>query len=133
MSARLRLLTLLAVVVPLGFGAKLYAGPGAYWIGAYGAGLLYVVFWILLVLLARPDLRPARVALAVLAVTCALEILQLWHPPALEGFRASFLGAALIGSTFAWGDFPPYVAGAVLGAWLGRAAVGWGSRPASRI
>lgn len=122
-SARLRLLALLGVLVPLGFGAKLYAGPGAHWVGAHAAGMLYEIFWIFLVLLVRPRLAPARVAIAVFAVTCALEVLQLWHPPALEGIRATFLGRALIGSTFSWWDFPHYAAGCFVGALIARAVV----------
>ncbi|MDP6778276.1 MAG: DUF2809 domain-containing protein, partial [Candidatus Latescibacteria bacterium] len=53
----------------------------------------------------------------VLAVTCALEVLQLWHPPFLELVRRSFVGATLLGTSFDWVDFPHYVAGCAIG-WL---------------
>lgn len=125
------------MVTPLGFATKLYHGPGHAWVSGHAGGVPYVTFWILLVLLVAPRLSAARVTLAVLAVTCTLEFLQLWHPPILEHIRASFLGRALIGSDFDWGDFPYYFVGAAGGYALarlvrkarGREAVG-ASRPA---
>lgn len=113
-------LLLLAALIPLGVATKLYTGPGAGWINGSLGGVLYVVFWILLVTLLRPRWPPAPVALGVLLVTCALEVLQLWHPAWLAPVRASFIGHALLGNTFAWLDFPHYVAGALLGYALTR-------------
>lgn len=110
--SRARLGLALAVVVPLGFLTK---ATDAELVRGYLGGVLYVVFWILLVLLARPSLRPGSVAVVVFLVTCALEAAQLWHPPWLERIRATFLGHALLGSTFSWWDFPCYAAGAALG------------------
>lgn len=75
------------------------------------------MFWILLVLLLRPALPARLVAVAVLGATCLLEGLQLWKPPALEAVRSTFLGRALIGSTFSGWD----VAGGVLVCWRGHA------------
>jgi hypothetical protein len=117
------LIVCLVLATLFGFTSKHYGGPGGYWVRDHGAGILYEVFWILLVLAIRPRLSPARVAGAVLFATSMLEFLQLWHPPFLERIRATFLGQALIGSVFSWWDFPPYVIGCWLGALIGRAAV----------
>ncbi len=113
---RQRLLTAasLLLVVPAGFAAKYATGPG--WIADHGAGALYVVFWILAACLVWPS-RRARIVAIVLGATCGLEFLQLWHPAPLEAVRATFIGRALIGTTFDWGDFPPYFLGAAAG-WL---------------
>ena len=119
-SPRWCLTAVLAVLVPLGFGTKIYTGPGSAWVFGHAGGLVYVAFWTLLVLAVRPDLSATRVAVWVLVVTCALEFLQLWHPPFLEAARRPFLGQALLGSTFSWSDFPYYAAGAVVGALVGR-------------
>jgi hypothetical protein len=112
-------LTLLGIV-PLGFIFKFYSGPHRGWFNNYGAGVLYEIFWIMVVFFAYPSRRAAnRIPFYVFAVTGALEILQLWHPPFLEPFRSSFVGRALIGTTFAWGDFPHYAIGCLLGwVWL---------------
>jgi hypothetical protein len=107
--SRLRLLVALALLVPLGLLTKV-AGPGL--MRGYLGGVLYVVFWTYAALLARPAWPPARVALAILLATCAIEILQLWHPAWLERARATPVGGMLLGSTFDPWDFPCYAVGA---------------------
>ena len=108
----------LVVVTPVGLGLKLYSGPGRHWANNYAAGAAYVVFWCLVALFLwpRPEVR-GRIAASVLAITSALEVAQLWHPPILEQARQSFLGRALIGTSFDWWDFPHYFVGFLLG-WL---------------
>lgn len=121
-------LQLLAIVVPLGFASKFYAGPAQFWVGGHFGGILYVAFWILLVLLIWPTLSSRLVAFTVLGITCVLEVLQLWQPSALGAVRSTFMGHALIGSTFSWWDFPNYVLGSILGVLLVRWARGRASR-----
>lgn len=111
-----------ALVTPLGLLTKLYAGPGAAWVGSQLGGFFYVVFWVFVGLAFAPRAAPAAVAAAVVAVTSALEIAQLWHPPVLESIRGTRLGATLLGTTFAWSDFPWYAAGGA-GAWAAARAL----------
>ena len=120
MRPRLIHIATAALLVPLGFATKLYAGPGAAWLSDSVGGLLYVLFFCVLALALQPRWTPAVVAITVLLVTSALEALQLWHPAWLEPIRATFLGHALLGSTFAWMDFPYYLAGALAGYGYGR-------------
>jgi hypothetical protein len=120
---RRRTLLSLLVVTPLGLLFKLYPGPGHRWFNNYGAGVLYVIFWCLVLFLIWPrQERATRIAAGVLAATCVLEVLQLWHPPLLEQVRATFPGRALLGTTFAWWDLPHYVLGAALAWWWMRFA-----------
>lgn len=115
-SIRIRTILSLMIVIPVGFGFKLYSGPGSWWYNNYGAGVLYEIFWILLAFLFFPSKRPANVIpVYVFVTTCILEFLQLWHPPFLQEFRSHFLGSALIGTTFVWWDFPHYVLGCLIG------------------
>jgi hypothetical protein len=111
---RLRLLLVLAVVVPLGLATKFYAGPAETWVNSHAGGFLYVVFWCLFALAIWPRLSPWTVAGVVLLFTSMLEFLQLWHPPLLQAIRSTFPGHALIGSSFSWRDFPHYGAGALV-------------------
>ena len=108
----------LLFVTPLGFLFKLYPGPGRWWFNDYGAGVLYEIFWILVVFFLFPTKKSAnRIPFWVFTITSAIEILQLYHPWLLEKIRSYFLGRALIGTTFTWWDFPHYVIGCVIG-WL---------------
>jgi hypothetical protein len=115
MTARGAYLAPLPAVLILGVASKLYTGPGAGWVTGSAGGVLYVAFWVLFVLALAPRLSPGRVALAVFLVTSALECLQLWQPAWLAPVRRSFLGHALLGSTFSWMDFPHYALGALAG------------------
>ena len=117
-SPQTKVIISLLVVTPLGFAFKFYSGPGHLWFNNYGAGILYKIFWILLAFLFFPSKRSVNVIPAlVFVITCILEFLQLWHPPFLEVIRSSFLGSALIGTTFVWWDFPHYVLGCLIG-WI---------------
>ena len=126
---RLRLLLVLAIVVPLGFATKFYAGPAQGWVHGHAGGFLYVIFWCLLALAIRPQLSPWRVASIVLVITSILEFLQLWHPPLLQAIRSTFLGHALIGSFFVWSDFPYYAGGALAAVGIARLCQASSSSP----
>ncbi|MCX7012349.1 MAG: DUF2809 domain-containing protein [Candidatus Sumerlaeota bacterium] len=104
----------LLIVTPIGFATKFYSGPGSDWSRDYAGGLLYEVFWILLVLAVWTRFRPAAVAGVVFVATSGLEFLQLWKPPSVQAIRGTFLGRTLIGTTFCWGDFPYYAVGCVM-------------------
>ena len=114
-SYRRHLALLLLAVVPFGFASKLYAGPFSMWVRASLGGVLYEVFWCLLLALLWPRLEPLRIAVLVFAATALLEVLQLWHAPFLEAIRGTFIGHIVLGSTFDWRDFAYYVVGCFLG------------------
>ncbi len=130
LAERQRLAVALVAVTAAGFASKLYQGPGDGWFNDSLAGLFYVVFWCLAAAICLPTapaddagaapkgVSPGRIALTVLALTCALEVLQLYHPPFLQRLRGTFAGAALLGTTFVASDFVYYVIGAAIG-WLG--------------
>lgn len=107
----------LFVIVPVGVYTKFYQGPAAEWVSNSLGGVFYEIFWCLLVFLIVPYARTWVMAVAVLLLTCMLEFMQLWNPAALTYVRSFILGAALIGTTFSWSDFPYYFAGSAIG-WL---------------
>ncbi|MFH1996883.1 MAG: DUF2809 domain-containing protein [Candidatus Omnitrophota bacterium] len=107
---------LLSVVTPTGFLCKLYSGPLAWWFRNYCAGVLYEIFWILAIFLILPRKKLINtIPIAVFGITAFLETLQLWHPPLLESIRRTFVGGALIGTTFTVWDFPHYAVGCGIG------------------
>ncbi len=118
--ARLFALISLAIVVPLGFGLKFYPGPGQAWVNNSLGGAAYVIFWCLVAFTVWPRRSAINpIVIGVLAITCALEALQLVDHAVLARIRSTFLGRTLIGTTFVWSDYIYYVLGAVLGRfWL---------------
>lgn len=116
---RLKAFFLLLIITPLGFLFKFYSGPVAWWFNNYGAGLLYEIFWILVVFFFLPrKIFVLKIVIWVFVVTSFLEILQLWHPWILEQIRSTFIGRTLIGTSFVWWDFPHYVVGCFIGLYL---------------
>lgn len=106
----------LSLVTVAGFLFKFYIGSSQKWFNEYGAGVCYEIFWCLfffLIFSKRKDIT--KIAVYVLIVTCILETLQLWHPVFLQAIRSTFLGKALLGTTFVWWDFPHYVVGCLIG------------------
>jgi hypothetical protein len=93
-------LLFLLIIVPASFYTKFYSGPASAWVNNSLGGVLYVVFWSLLLFLLRPKIGPGRIALAVFIATCAIETLQLRHHPFLEAVRGNFIGATILGDTF---------------------------------
>jgi hypothetical protein len=108
----------LLVIVPVGFYSKFYTGPAANWVNNSLSGVFYEIFWCLLIFLFGSEGKPWIIAASVLVATCLLEFLQLWHPPFLEFMRSYFIGRAVLGTSFAWSDFPYYFLGCGIG-WLG--------------
>ena len=106
------LILLLAAVIPLGYFLRFTAWLPDFVRDASG-GAMYVVAAALCFAIARPAASPAANALAAFAATSAVEFLQLWHPAWLEAIRGTLPGRLILGTTFSWGDFPPYAAGAI--------------------
>ena len=105
-------------IVPLGFALKRYSGPGAWWVRDYAAAVCYELFWILALFgLFRSRRAVTAVPAGVFAVTCALELLQASRAAAWRPIRSTFLGQALLGTTFDPWDFPVYLGSCVVG-WL---------------
>ena len=119
--SRNRFILTVAAVVLLGFILKyLPVSQFGTWPRSYGAAIFYEVFWILLLgTFARGWSAPAC-AIVVFAATGALEFLQRVHGPMLDGIRGTWLGRALIGSSFDPWDFAAYAAGCAFGAVLLR-------------
>ncbi len=113
---RRRVVPLTAAVITVGLGYWLrFHAPVPGWLRDASGGVAYVVFWMLVVAATKPMIPAFRLAAAVLAITCGVEFLQLWHPAWLEAIRQTLAGRLILGTTFDWLDFPPYAVGAVLG------------------
>ncbi len=104
----------------LTFAAHYYHGPFQNFVRYWGpASVGYVVFFMLCWFFLFPWRKAiVPIATGVFLTTCALEFLQLYQPDWLTQLRATFLGRAILGNIFSWYDFPPYIVGAVFGAWL---------------
>lgn len=111
---RLRITIALFIITPIGFATKFYHGPAALWVNDYFGGVLYVVFWSLVVSFLLPKLDTWRIGYGVATGACCIELLQLWHPVALESVRKTFIGRTVLGTSFSWLDIGHYCIGCLL-------------------
>ncbi|WP_404783194.1 DUF2809 domain-containing protein [Altericista sp. CCNU0014] len=118
-SYRLTMLGSAIALVPLGYLLRFY-GPGPAWLDDALGSAIYEIFWIALGLGIWPNVAPLKIAAIIGIATCALEILQLWHPPFLQALRATLPGRLILGTTFSWRDFPAYLGGSIVGYGWGR-------------
>jgi hypothetical protein len=114
---RLVLLVSMSAIAPIGYAIRFAQGPLPEWLNDAIGSIAYEVFWVLLIAFLFPRAALRAVAIGVCLSTCGLECLQLWHSPLLEAARATLVGRLVLGNTFSWLDFPPYVVGSALG-WL---------------
>jgi hypothetical protein len=113
---RYRLSLLLSALAAIVFGYLVrFHGPGPEWLNDGLGSVAYEIFWIVLILFCFPKASPLRVSISVFAITCGLEVLQLWKPPFLEALRATLPGRLVLGNTFSWADFPAYGIGSGFG------------------
>jgi Protein of unknown function (DUF2809) len=113
-KTQLYTLFLIFIIVPLGFATKFYNGWGEAWINNSLGGVLYVIFWCLVVFILKTKIKPKNIVIGVLLVTSFLETLQLWHPPFLQRLRSSFIGVTILGNSFVFSDFGYYIVGAII-------------------
>ncbi|WP_327302374.1 DUF2809 domain-containing protein [Streptomyces sp. NBC_01298] len=128
---RTRLSAAGAVVVTVGAGLGLrVVATGS--LAKYGGDALYTVLVFALVVAAVPRVTARRAAVVALAVSWAVEFLQLTGVPA-ELSRHSVLARLVLGSTFNPPDLFWYAVGAAA-CWLGHiAAGGLSARPGRRF
>ena len=110
---RAALFLFLLVLVPTAYWLR-FKAPFTGTLRDASGGAAYVIFWSAFAMLLRPFLSIWKVVLWVLALTCTLEVLQLWHPAWLEAIRRTLPGRLVLGTTFDPFDFPPYFAGAAI-------------------
>lgn len=104
----------MVAAVPIGYWVRFH-GPGPEGLNDALGSVAYEWFWIALFWGCFPGRSAFRISLAVLLATCGLEFLQLWQPTFLQALRATIPGRLVLGNTFSWTDFPPYIVGSVLG------------------
>ncbi|MGA5125592.1 DUF2809 domain-containing protein [Streptomyces pseudogriseolus] len=114
-TGRLRLLAAVAAVVTVGTGLGLRAVASGD-VAKYGGDALYTLLILTLVVLAAPRTAPARAAGIALAVSWAVELLQLTGLPAELSARST-AARLVLGSTFNAPDLFWYAVGATAG-WL---------------
>lgn len=75
-----------------------------------------------------PHTRPMGRYVGALFISYVVEFSQLWHTPGLDQFRATRLGALMLGSGFDWRDLIAYACGIVVFAGFDQRSMLWPRR-----
>jgi len=105
----------LVLVVAAGLGSRVFGRDLPAFVAAYAGDTLYATMVFVLFGIAAPRWSTARVGVAALATSCAIEVSQLYHAPWIDAIRATLPGALVLGYGFLWSDLACYVAGVALG------------------
>ena len=118
--ARVAYAAALLLVVAAGLGSRVFGRYLPTFVATYAGDTLYATMVFVLFGIAAPRWSTARVGGAALAVSCAIEVSQLYHAPWIDAIRATIPGALVLGYGFLWSDLACYVAGVALGAGVER-------------
>jgi Protein of unknown function (DUF2809) len=121
----------LVLVVAAGLGSRAFGRHLPAFLAAYAGDTLYATMVFVGLGILAPRASTARLAGAVLAICCAIEVSQLYHAPWIDAVRNTLAGGLVLGFGFLWSDLACYLAGVALGAaveigltrWRGRRAV----------
>ena len=112
--ARVAYAAALLLVVAAGLGSRVFGRYLPAFVATYAGDTLYATMVFVLFGIAAPRWSTARVGGAALAVSCAIEVSQLYHAPWIDAIRATIPGALVLGYGFLWSDLACYVAGVAL-------------------
>ena len=118
--SRVAYATALLLVIAAGLGSRVFARHLPRFVAAYAGDTLYATMGFVLIGIAAPRWSTARVGVAALASSCAIEVSQLYHAPWIDAIRATIPGALVLGYGFLWSDLACYVIGVALGAGVER-------------
>ena len=96
------------------------------WVRDYSGDVLYEILWCLVAFWFVQPIKDTKrlrnttgkIALWVFAITCTIEISQLWFYLVPKIVRSHLMWKLLLGAGFAWWDFPHYALGSSIGWWL---------------
>ncbi len=103
-SGRITSILLAILLIPVGLFTKVYTGPFQDWVQYSLGGVLYVIFFSLVLFFLYPNLKPFINVVIIVSGTCCIEFLQLWKTQFLEYIRSFPLGRILLGTSFSVSD-----------------------------
>ena len=114
MSYRVSLLSTIVLIIPLGYFVR-FSPLFPDWFSDISGSIVYQILCVAIVQFCLPKLSIVKAAIGVFLFASAIEFLQLWKPPFLQAIRATLPGRLVLGNTFMWSDFPPYLLGSIVG------------------
>lgn len=103
------------LVIAAGLGSRVFGRHLPWFVATYAGDTLYATMVFVGLGIVAPRWSTARLAATALAISCAIEVSQLYHAPWIDAIRRTLPGALVLGHGFLWSDLACYVAGVTLG------------------
>jgi hypothetical protein len=103
------------MVIAVGLASRKFPSvfPAAF--GSHTGDALWALMVFLGIAFLAPRMAGWRVALLALALSCLIEVSQLYQAPWINAIRASTAGHLVLGTGFQWGDLLAYALGIAFG------------------
>ena len=112
--SRLWLLVSLVGVIALGLASRKFPWLFPAIFGKYPGDALWALMVFAGLAFLEPRASTARLAVLALAISCAVELSQLYQAPWLNAIRGTTIGHLVLGSTFSWSDIVAYAVGVLV-------------------
>jgi hypothetical protein len=122
--SRLWLLVCVVAVIALGLASRRFPSLFPAVLGKYPGDALWAMMVFVGLAFIKPRASTTGLAVLALAISCAVEFLQLYQAPWLNTIRATTLGHLALGSAFSWGDIMAYGVGVLIAALVDALLVG---------
>lgn len=112
---------LLVATILLGLATRRFPDQFPTVVATYGGDTLWAMMVVWLLAIARPTATRLSLAGNAFAIATAIECSQLYRAPWIDAWRATTLGALVLGQGFLWSDLLCYAVGVALAAVVDRA------------
>ena len=102
------------VVVALGLASRRYSNELPSFMAHYAGDTLWAVMVFLGIGFLVPRWSSLGVAVTALAVSCSVEVSQIYHAPWIDAVRHTWPGGLVLGYGFLWSDIACYTVGVAL-------------------
>lgn len=113
--SRLWLLVCLVAGIAVGLASRKFPSLFPAIVGKYPGDALWALMVFVGLACIEPRASSVRLAALAFAISCAVELSQLYQAPWLNAIRSTTLGHLALGSTFSWLDIAAYGVGVLVG------------------
>lgn len=111
---RLWLLVCLVAVIALGLASRNFPSLFPAIFGKYPGDALWAMMVFVGLAFIKPRASTTGLAVLAFAISCAVELSQIYQAPWLNEIRGTTIGHLALGSTFSWFDIVAYAVGVLI-------------------
>lgn len=112
----------MVAVIALGLASRKFPSLFPAIFGKYPGDALWAIMVFAGLAFIKPRASTTHLAVLAFAISCAVELSQLYQAPWLNAIRDTTIGHLALGSTFSWFDIVAYAVGVLVGSLVDASA-----------